>query len=116
MTVVSGRGTVYEGHDPVIWAREMVDRGAGEIILTDVDRDGGSAGLNTALCRAVVDAVNVPVIISGGCGVANHFVEGFADGHAEGVSAGTYFSFRDQNPMQTRSHIANAGIPIRLLT
>ncbi|MGL5011076.1 MAG: imidazole glycerol phosphate synthase subunit HisF [Paracoccaceae bacterium] len=116
LEVVSDRGRVFEGRDPVAWACEAVDRGAGEIILTDVDHDGSGAGLNLTLCRAVADAVNVPVIISGGCGISNHFVEGFLDGHAEGVAAGTFFCFRDQNPMQTRSHIANAGVPIRLLT
>jgi imidazole glycerol-phosphate synthase subunit HisF len=116
LEVVSGRGRLFEGRDPVVWAREAVDRGAGEIILTDVDHDGGGTGLNLALCRAVVDAVQVPVIISGGCGTSNHFALGFTEGHAEGVSAGTFFCFRDQNPMQTRSHIANAGVPIRLLT
>jgi len=116
LQVVSNRGRVFEGRDPISWAREAVDRGAGEIILTDVDQDGSGAGLNVALCRAVVGAVQSPVIISGGCGVSNHFVDGFAVGHADGVSAGTFFSFRDQNPMQTRSHIANAGFSIRQLT
>ena len=85
-------------------------------MLCDADRDGSGAGLNTAVARAVVDAVEVPVTLSGGCGLAEHFVEGFRDAGAEAVAAGTFFSFRDQNPMQTRAHIRNAGIPIRTET
>ena len=102
--------------DVVAWAREAVARGAGELLLCDADRDGSGAGLNTAVARAVVDAVEVPVTLSGGCGLAEHFVEGFRDAGAEAVAAGTFFSFRDQNPMQTRAHIRNAGIPIRTET
>ncbi len=58
----------------------------------------------------------MPVIVSGGCGLAEHFAEGFRLGGAEGVAAGTFFCFRDQNPMQTRAHIRNAGVPIRMET
>ena len=79
-------------------------------------RDGGGAGLDIDATRSVVDAVDVPVITGGGCGVAAHFVEGFKSGGADAVAAGTYFALRDQNPIQARSHIANAGIPIRLHT
>ena len=60
-----------------------------------------------------MNSVSIPVITSGGCGLASHFSEGFINGSANAVSAGTYFSFKDQNPMQTRSHIKNSGIPIR---
>lgn len=98
------------------WARRVVDAGAGELLLTDVDRDGVGAGLNWQVCREIADHVRVPVIASGGCGLAQHFVDGFLKGHAEGVSAGTFFCFRDQNPMQTRAHIRNAGIAIRMET
>jgi cyclase len=90
--------------------------GAGEILLTDADRDGTGVGLNCEVGRAVADAVQVPVILSGGCGLAEHFVEGFEQGRAEAVAAGTFFCFRDQNPMQTRSHIQNAGVAIRMET
>lgn len=102
--------------DLVDWAVEAVERGAGELLLTDVDRDGTGVGLNVAAVRAVAERVAVPVIASGGCGLAEHFVDGFRDGRAEAVSAGTFFCFRDQNPMQTRAHIRNAGIAIRLET
>lgn len=98
------------------WAREAVDRGAGELLLTDADRDGTGQGLDLALARAVTEAVPVPVILSGGCGLAAHFSAGFLEGGAEGVAAGTFFSFRDQNPIQTRSHIRNAGVAIRMGT
>lgn len=102
--------------DVVTWAREVVARGAGELLLCDADRDGSGSGLNTGVARAVVDAVDVPVTLSGGCGLAEHFVQGFRDGGAEAVAAGTFFCFRDQSPMQTRAHILNAGIPIRTET
>lgn len=90
--------------------------GAGEILLTDADRDGTGEGLNYVVGRAVADAVPIPVILAGGCGRAEHFVEGFLQGGAQAVAAGTFFCLRDQNPMQTRAHICNAGIPIRMET
>jgi cyclase len=104
------------GLEVVEWAVRAVKAGAGEILLTDADRDGSGAGLNVTVGRAVADAVDVPVILSGGCGVARHFVEGFQLGRAEAIAAGTFFSFRDQNPMQTRAHVRSAGIPIRIGT
>jgi cyclase len=118
-----GRTRVYAnharddaGHDVVEWAARVAGSGAGEILLTDADRDGQGEGLNCAVGRQVTEAVSIPVILSGGCGRAEHFVEGFTSGGAEAVAAGTYFCFRDQNPMQTRAHIRNAGIPIRMET
>jgi imidazole glycerol-phosphate synthase subunit HisF len=118
-----GRGHVWTrggkkdaGLDLVEWAREGERRGAGEILLTSIDRDGTGKGLDVEATRRVAESVSVPVITSGGCGLASHFVEGFVSGKADAVSAGTFFSFKDQNPMQTRAHIRNAGIPIRLHT
>lgn len=96
------------------WAREAVERGAGELLLTNADRDGTGDGLDLEIARQVSDAVSVPVLLSGGCGLASHFSEGFTQGGAEGVAAGTFFSFRDQNPVQTRSHIRNGGVAIRM--
>lgn len=104
------------GHDVIEWARTVVAAGAGEILLSDADRDGFAGGLNLEVGRAVADAVDVPVILSGGCGLAQHFVEGFRAAHAEAVAAGTYFCFRDQTPMQARAHVRSAGVPIRLGT
>lgn len=102
--------------DPVRWAVEGTRRGAGEILLTSIDRDGTRSGLDVDLTRRIADSVGVPVIAAGGCGVAAHFVEGFVAGRADAVAAGTFFCFEDQNPMQTRAHVHNAGIPIRLAT
>jgi len=101
---------------PVEWAAECERRGAGEILLTSIDRDGTRQGLDTELTRLVAENVSIPVIAAGGCGVAMDFVDGFAKGSADAVSAGTFFCFQDQNPMQTRAHISNADIPIRLHT
>ena len=98
---------------PIKWAIECEKLGAGEILLTCIDLDGTSKGLDNKLTNEVVCNVSIPVITSGGCGLASHFSDGFIDGNADAVSAGTYFSFKDQNPMQTRSHIRNSGIPIR---
>lgn len=107
-------GTTGWDLDPVEWAKEGERRGAGEILLTCIDADGTRTGLDVGLTRRVVDSVSVPVITSGGCGLAAHFVEGYIQGGADAVSAGTYFCFKDENTMQVRSHIKNAGVPIRL--
>ena len=122
-TIASGRSMVATHHAQVMtnrnvvdWAVEAVSHGAGEILLCDADRDGTGVGLNCEIGCEVASAVPIPVILSGGCGLADHFVRGFVDGRSEGVAAGTFFCFRDQNPMQTRSHIRNAGVSIRMET
>ena len=102
--------------DPVQWAIEGANRGAGEILLTSIDRDGTRHGLDLQLTSQITGSVSIPVITSGGCGVASHFVDGFLIGKADAVSAGTYFCFKDENPMQTRAQIRNASVPIRLHT
>lgn len=107
-------GRIQTALDPVAWAIEGEKRGAGEILLTSIDRDGMRCGLDLELTRRVAEAVSIPVIASGGCGAASHFVEGFQIGKADAVAAGSYFCFKDENPMQTRSQIRNAGIPIRM--
>jgi len=107
-------GTKRTDLDPVDWAKEGEKRGAGEILLTSIDRDGTHSGLDLELTKRITDAVSIPVITSGGCGFAKHFIDGFIQGKADAVSAGTYFSFRDENLMQVRSQVKNAGIPIRL--
>lgn len=115
-TVATHRASRNTGYSPVDWANRAVASGAGEVLLTDADRDGLGTGLNLSLSQAVIDAVSVPVILSGGCGTAEHFVEGLGVAKADGVAAGTFFCFRDQNPMQTRAHVRSAGIPIRMET
>lgn len=102
--------------DPVEWALEAERRGAGELLLTSIDRDGTRMGLDVETSARIAERVSIPVVLSGGCGLASHFSEGFLAGKASAVSAGTFFCFRDQNPMQTRAQIRNAGIPIRVHT
>ena len=115
-TVWTHGGMRDTGIDPFGWASESEKRGAGEILLTSIDRDGTRQGLDIELTRRIVESVGIPVITSGGCGMAAHFIDGFLNGRADAVSAGTYFCFKDENPMQTRAQIRNAGIPIRLHT
>lgn len=100
--------------DPVEWAAEAAKLGAGEILLSAIDKDGMRHGLNLDITKSVSEAVNIPVITSGGCGLATHFSEGFIHGGADAVAAGSFFAHRDQNFMQTRSQIKNAGVNIRV--
>lgn len=114
---VYGRsGTLKYDINPVDWARKMKEYGAGEILLTCIDNDGKKNGLEQEVSKKVIENSTIPVIISGGCGRAAHFIEGFQVCNADAVSAGTFFCFQDQNPMQTRGHIRNAGIEIRTST
>lgn len=109
-------GKVETPWHPVAWATEGEKRGAGEILLTSIDLDGTRTGMDLELTRQVAESVTIPVVASGGCGLASHFVAGYLAGLADAVAAGTYFCFKDENPMQTRAQIRNASIPIRLHT
>ncbi len=102
------------GFDAVEFAREVVALGAGEILLTSMDRDGTGAGFDIALIRAVADAVSVPVIASGGVGTLDHLVEGIAEGHAGAVLAASIFHFGTYSISQAKLHLAANGIPMRL--
>ena len=102
------------GIDAVEFARKVTDRGAGEILLTSMDRDGTRAGFNLPLTRAISDAVNVPVIASGGVGTLDHLVEGVTRGGASAVLAASIFHFGDYTIAQAKAHMAAAGIPMRL--
>ena len=102
------------GIDAIDWARRMVDYGAGEILLTSMDRDGTKAGFDLALTRAVADAVSVPVIASGGVGNLDHLVEGILEGHADAVLAASIFHFGEYTIEQAKRRIAEAGIEVRL--
>lgn len=95
------------------WSKEVEERGAGEIMITSIDKDGECNGMDLDLIAQVSQFSSIPVIASGGCGLAEHFIEGFKLG-ASGVAAGTFFCQRDQNPIQCRSQIYNSGIPIRI--
>jgi cyclase len=101
------------GLDAVEWARRMTDHGAGEILLTSMDRDGTKAGFDIALTRAVADAVPVPVIASGGVGTLDHLVDGIRDGHASAVLAASIFHFGTYRIGEAKRHLARAGIPVR---
>jgi len=107
-------GKVKTDLNPIKWAVEGERRGSGELLLTSIDRDGTKQGLDLVLAKKIAEQVSIPIIVSGGCGMAKHFIDGFIKGKADAVSAGTYFCFKDENPMQTRAQIKNAGIPIRL--
>ncbi len=101
------------GLDAVEWARRMADFGAGEILLTSMDRDGTGEGFDLALTSAVADAVPVPVIASGGVGTLDHMVEGISRGHATAVLAASIFHFGTFTIDQTKAHMEAAGIPVR---
>ncbi|MEM7496761.1 MAG: imidazole glycerol phosphate synthase subunit HisF [Pseudomonadota bacterium] len=102
------------GIDALAFAREMEARGAGEILLTSMDRDGTKAGFNLALTRTIADALEIPVIASGGVGTLDHLVEGVAEGHASAVLAASIFHFGEHTIGEAKAHMAAAGIPVRL--
>lgn len=102
------------GLDAVGFARKVVDLGAGEILLTSMDRDGTKAGYDIALTRAVADAVRVPVIASGGVGTLDHLVAGVRDGHATAVLAASIFHFGIYSIGEAKAFMAAAGLPMRL--
>ncbi|HEY1722268.1 MAG TPA: imidazole glycerol phosphate synthase subunit HisF [Magnetospirillaceae bacterium] len=102
------------GIDAVQWARRMAEYGAGEILLTSMDRDGTRKGFNIPLTRAVADAVRIPVVASGGVGNLDHMVEGIRDGHATAVLAASIFHFGEFSVRQAKERMAAAGIPVRM--
>ena len=102
------------GLDAVDYAREVVALGAGEILLTSMDRDGTGQGFDLALTRAVADAVTVPLISSGGIVTLDHLVEGIRDGHAAAVLAASIFHFGEHTIRAAKQHMARAGLPVRL--
>jgi imidazole glycerol-phosphate synthase subunit HisF len=102
------------GLDAIAYAREVVSFGAGEILLTSMDRDGTRQGFDIALTCAVADAVTVPVIASGGVGNLQHLVEGIRDGHASAVLAASIFHFGEFSVRDAKAFMAKAGLPVRL--
>jgi imidazole glycerol-phosphate synthase subunit HisF len=101
------------GIDAICWACRLADYGAGEILLTSMDRDGTKAGFDIALTRAVADAVRVPVIASGGAGTLDHLVQGIRDGHATAVLAASIFHFGTYRIGEAKAWLAAHGIPVR---
>jgi len=120
-TVAPGKWEIFThggrkptGIDAVAFARTVAERGAGEILLTSMDRDGTKAGFNLPLTRAVADAVDIPVIASGGVGNLDHLVEGVLEGHASAVLAASIFHFGTYTIGEAKAHMAAAGIPVRM--
>ncbi|MGC1894114.1 MAG: imidazole glycerol phosphate synthase subunit HisF, partial [Pseudolabrys sp.] len=102
------------GLDAVAYAKEVVALGAGEILLTSMDRDGTKKGYDLPLTRVIADAVTVPVIASGGVGTLEHLVEGIRDGHATAVLAASIFHFGEHSVREAKAYMAEAGLPMRL--
>lgn len=120
-TVAPGKWEIFThggrkptGMDAVEFARLIEGKGAGEILLTSMDRDGTRAGFNIPLTRAIADAVGIPVIASGGVGTLDHLVEGVTEGHASAVLAASIFHFGTFTIAEAKAHMAAAGIPMRL--
>jgi cyclase len=107
-------GRTATGLDAVAFAQEVVTLGAGEILLTSMDRDGSKEGYDVELTRAVADAVHVPVIASGGVGALDHLVAGVRDGHASAVLAASIFHFGEATIGDAKAHMARAGIAVRM--
>ncbi|MFN3933774.1 imidazole glycerol phosphate synthase subunit HisF [Parvibaculum sp.] len=107
-------GRKETGIDAIEFARKVAALGAGEILLTSMDRDGAKSGYDIALTRAIADAVPVPVIASGGVGNLDHLVEGIRDGHASAVLAASIFHFGDYTIGEAKAYMAAAGLPMRL--
>ncbi|MBX9960496.1 MAG: imidazole glycerol phosphate synthase subunit HisF [Burkholderiaceae bacterium] len=114
--VYSHGGRKNTGLDAVAWAKQMAGYGAGEILLTSMDRDGTKSGFDLALTRAVSDAVDVPVIASGGVGNLDHLVEGVQKGGADAVLAASIFHYGEYTIAQAKARMAQAGIPVRIET
>ena len=107
-------GRKATGLDALAWAQRMTELGAGEILLTSMDRDGTKAGYDLPLTRAVADAVGVPVIASGGVGTLDHLVAGIREGHASAVLAASIFHFGQHSIAEAKARLAEAGIPVRI--
>jgi cyclase len=120
-TVAPGRWEIFThggrrptGIDAVAFARTVAARGAGEILVTSMDRDGTRQGFNLPLTRAIADAVAIPVIASGGVGTLDHLIEGITEGHASAVLAASIFHFGTFTIGEAKAHMAAVGIPVRL--
>ena len=112
--VYARSGTSAAARDAVEWAREAADRGAGEVLLTSIDRDGTKAGFDCGLTSAVARAVPIPVIASGGAGDYGHFVDVFTEGNADAALAASIFHFAEHSVRGLKAHLRDRGIPVRL--
>jgi cyclase len=107
-------GRTPTGLDAIAYAREVVELGAGEILLTSMDRDGTKSGFDLALTRKIADSIKVPLIASGGVGNLDHLVEGIREGHATAVLAASIFHFGEYTIRQAKEHMIGAGLPMRM--
>jgi cyclase len=112
--VYARSGQAGTARDAVDWAREATSRGAGEILLTSIDRDGTKAGFDCEMTAAVSDAVNIPVIASGGAGTFEHFAEVFGPGHADAALAASIFHFNEKSVSELKTFLRNQGVPVRI--
>lgn len=112
--VFTNGGKEPTGLDPLTWAKEAVAHGAGEILLTSIDREGTMAGYDLDLIKSIADNVPVPVIANGGAGTRQHFVDAVKVGHASAVAGSSIFHFSDSSLNQVKSFLYNSGVPIRL--
>ena len=107
-------GRTPTGIDAVAWARRMADDGAGELLVTSMDRDGTKSGFNIPLTRAIADAVTIPVIASGGVGTLDHLAQGVSEGHAGAVLAASIFHFGTYTIAEAKAYMAKHGLAVRL--
>ncbi|BCD67193.1 imidazole glycerol phosphate synthase subunit HisF [Nitratiruptor sp. YY09-18] len=112
--VFTAGGRYDSGKDAIAWAKEVYNRGAGEILLTSMDADGTKAGYDIELTRAVSDAVGIPVIASGGAGTMEHIKEAFTEGNADAALAASIFHFKEIDIMELKHYLHEEGIPVRL--
>lgn len=112
--VVIAGGRKHTGIDVVSWAKTMEDFGAGEILLTSMDKDGMKSGYDINLIKSISDAVSIPVIASGGVGTKEHFYEGFALGNADAALAASVFHFQEMTIKEVKTYLKNKNIPVRL--
>jgi len=110
---VNGGRKKVEGREAVAWAREATELGAGEVLLTSMDRDGTNDGYDLELTKAVADAVSVPVIASGGAGTLDHLTEAISNGHADAVLCASIFHYGTYTIQEAKEQMASAGIPVR---
>ena len=113
LKVFSKGGKVNTNLDLLEWTKKCEDLGAGEIVVTDIERDGTNSGLNIEVSKKISAILNIPLIFAGGCGLASHFVDGFKSGNMDAISAANFFSKRDQNIFELRAQLLNSGINLR---
>lgn len=111
--VYARSGRALTNRRAIEWAKQATGMGAGEILLTSIDRDGTKAGFDCELTAAVSDAVNIPVIASGGAGTFEHFAEVFTSGHADAALAASIFHFNEKSVSELKQFLANLGVPVR---